>query len=115
MLDPETASPGAPMLYMIENAKDINSGSIPIDRLSVKSRGEKTLEINLISPTPYFLELIVHRCYPAPKWVIEEFGKSWTRPENIVVNGPFILNEWLPNNYIKLLKNNWLFLVCPKT
>jgi oligopeptide transport system substrate-binding protein len=33
---------------------------------------------------------------PSPKWVIDEHGADWTKPENIVVNGAYILTEHVP-------------------
>lgn len=107
-MDPKTASRAAPLLYMIVNAREVSSGQIPVDRLGVKALDESTFEVKLINPTPYFLELIVHRCFPVPRWIIEKFGKDWTKPENIVVNGPFKLKEWLPQSRITL-KGNPIF------
>jgi oligopeptide transport system substrate-binding protein len=35
----------------------------------------------------------------------ERRGTAWTRPENIVTNGPFLLREWKPNNRIRVERN----------
>ena len=104
-MDPKTAARGAPMFYMIVNGRDVNSGKAPVETLGVRSVDATTLEIKLLNPTPYFLELLGHRCFPVPRWAIEKFGKEWTKPQNIVVNGPFKLVEWTPQSKIRVARN----------
>ena len=106
MLDPKTAARGAPMLYMIAGAREVNSGKAPLESLGVRAVDEGTFEVDLTNPTPYFLELIVHRCPPVPSWAIEKFGAAWTRPENIVVTGPFVLKAWIPQTRVVLARNS---------
>ena len=108
-MDPKTASRAAPMLYMISNAREINSGKAPVESLGVRAVDTSTFEVKLLNPTPYFLELISHRCYPVPRWAIEKFGKDWTKPANIVVNGAFKLAEWTPQSQIRLVRNPKFF------
>jgi oligopeptide transport system substrate-binding protein len=108
-MDPKTASRAAPLLYMIANAREVNTGKAPVESLGVTALSADTLEVKLLNPTPYFLELIVHRMFPVPRWAVEKHGKDWTKPGNIVVNGPFKLAEWLPQNRIKLVRNTAFF------
>ena len=35
--------------------------------------------------------------FPSPAAVIAEHGNDWTKPENIVSNGAYVLTEHLPN------------------
>lgn len=109
ILDPMTASRAAPMLYVIENGRPINGGEMPVENLGVTALDDRTLQIKLEAPTPFFLELIVHRGFPAPRWVIEEYGREWTRPENIVVNGAFKLKEWVPQTSVSVVRNPTFF------
>ncbi|MEQ9111113.1 MAG: peptide ABC transporter substrate-binding protein [Rhodospirillaceae bacterium] len=109
MLNPATASRGAPMLYMIENARPVNGGQLPVEDLAVTAVDDRTLEIKLEAPTPFFLELIVHRCFPVPRWAVEAHGREWTRPENIVVNGAFKLKEWVPQTSVTVVRNPSFF------
>ena len=109
ILNPETASRAAPMLYMIRNGRPINGGQMPVDDLGVTALDDRTLEIRLEAPTPFFLELIVHRGFPAPRWAIEEHGREWTRAENIVVNGAFKLKEWVPQTSVTVVRNPLFF------
>ena len=107
ILLPETAAEYASLLYIIQGAEDVNTGKAAADALAVKALDELTLEVKLTGPAPYFLELLTHyTAYPVPKHVIEKVGKDWTKPENMVVNGPYKLLEWLPNTHVKLVKND---------
>lgn len=107
ILLPETAAEYASLLYIIKGAEAINTGKAEAETLAVKAIDEQTLEIGLTGPAPYFLELLTHyTAYPVPKHVIEKHGKMWTKPENMVVNGPYKLVEWLPNTHVKLTKND---------
>ncbi|MBM3515766.1 MAG: peptide ABC transporter substrate-binding protein, partial [Alphaproteobacteria bacterium] len=108
-MDPTTASRAAPMFYMIENGREVNTGKLPPENLGVRAVDDRTFEVRLLHPTPYFLELVVHRCFPVPRWAIEKHGREWTRPENVVVNGAFKLAEWVPNSRIRLFKNPTFF------
>ncbi len=106
ILLPDTAAEYASLLYIIEGAEAINTGKAAAETLGVKAIDKNTLEIKLTGPAPYFLELLTHyTAYPVPKHVIDKVGKMWTKPENMVVNGPYKLVEWLPNTHVKLTKN----------
>jgi oligopeptide transport system substrate-binding protein len=107
ILLPETAAEYASLLYIIDGAEAVNKGEAAAETLSVKAVDDYTLEIKLTGPAPYFLALLTHyTAYPVPRHVIEKHGNQWTKPENIVVNGPFKLVEWIPNTHVKLTKND---------
>ena len=107
ILDPATAAEYASLLYIIEGAEAVNKGEAEPDTLSVVAIDDQTLEIKLTGPAPYFLALLTHyTAYPVPKHVIEKVGKEWTKPQNMVVNGPYKLVEWIPNTHVKLTKND---------
>ncbi len=67
--------------------------------LGVRSVDDRTLEVELEQATPYFLDLITQPIsFPVRRDVVEAFEKRgdpdlWTRPENIVTNGPYTLGE----------------------
>ncbi|MFG5470024.1 ABC transporter substrate-binding protein, partial [Enterococcus faecalis] len=54
VLDPKTASPNVELFAAIKNAKEISIGKQQKETLGVKSKGNKTIEIELEEPTPYF-------------------------------------------------------------
>jgi oligopeptide transport system substrate-binding protein len=74
--------------------------------LGVYATDPHTLVVELESPTPYFLEITSHySSFAVPKHAIEKFGQNWTLPENMVNNGPFLLETWRVNDRIRLRKN----------
>ncbi|WP_142956347.1 peptide pheromone-binding protein TraC [Enterococcus faecalis] len=93
VVDPKTASPNVEMFSAIKNAKEIASGKQVKDTLAVKSIGEKTLEIELVEPTPYFTDLLsLTAYYPVQQKAIKEYGKDYgTSKKAIVTNGAFNL------------------------
>ncbi|MEN6491701.1 MAG: peptide ABC transporter substrate-binding protein [Rectinema sp.] len=107
-LAPETASNYAYMLGMVvKGADDYNAGKGKAEDVGVKAIDSKTLQVQLVGPAPYFVDMTAHSAFaPAPKWTIEKYGDQWTKPGNIVVNGPYILKEWKPQDYVLVEKNN---------
>ena len=106
MLAPETAAQYASILYPIENAEAVNSGQLPVEALGVRAIDARTLAITFQYQVPYLAQLMTHfATFAVPRHVVERHGDRWTRPENIVSNGPFMLAEWVANDHIKLKKN----------
>lgn len=104
--DPATAAPYANMLYPIANAQEINTGGIDAEELGVRAVDEKTLEVTLAQPTPYFLELLTHQTgLPMHRASVEEQGDQFTRPGNMVTNGAYMLEAFTPNDRLVMRKN----------
>lgn len=108
LMDPKTAAQYAYLQYTIKNAEKINKGEIKDPtQLGVKAIDDKTLEITLENPTPYFLNALMHyTAYPLPKHVVEAKGDSWVKVENIVTNGPYKPVEWVPGSHVSNVKND---------
>ncbi len=106
-LSPATASDYAFILWLIENAEGFSKGEVKdAEKLGVQALNDKTLQIRLTSPAPYFLELLTHHmAYPVLRKAVEAHGRAWTRPGRLVSNGPYQLQEWLPQSHITLIKN----------
>ncbi|MBP6216955.1 MAG: peptide ABC transporter substrate-binding protein [Oligoflexales bacterium] len=106
-LKPETAAQYAYQLYHIKNAEKFNQGKIKDEKeLGVRALDERTLEVVLENPTPYFLRLTsFHTLYPTPKHIVEKYGKEWTKENHIVSNGAFKLVEWKMNRHVKIVPN----------
>ncbi|MGQ9604874.1 MAG: peptide ABC transporter substrate-binding protein [Thermogutta sp.] len=66
-----------------------------------------TLRITLNHPVPYFLEIVgFYPMAPVPRHCVERYGyPDWTKPENIVCNGPFVLKSRRIRDRIRLEKN----------
>ncbi len=110
LLDPELASDYAYQLYYLKNAEAYNAGegNLTADDVGVKAADDKTLEVTLENPTPYFQGLTAfYSLYPVHKATVEA-NPDWAKDPSTghyVSNGPFILKEWAHNDYIKLEKN----------
>ncbi|MDG2320804.1 MAG: peptide ABC transporter substrate-binding protein [Rhodospirillaceae bacterium] len=108
-LDPATASRTAEYFRPIVNAEAVSKGEKPVESLGVEAVDADTLIIRLAHPAPYFIDILAIDARPVPRHVVEKFGREWTRPENMVVNGPFKLAEWSPSSHVKLVKNASFF------
>ncbi len=107
LLDPNTiGAVYASLQYPIRNAQAINGGQMPTDQLGVTALDDYTLQVELEYPAPYLPGLFKHyTAFPIPRHVVEEQGDNWTRPENIVVNGPYKLVEWRSGDFLRSVKN----------
>ena len=106
VLDPNTAAEYASLLYPIKNSEAANTGKAGLDTIGVKAIDDKTLEITLEAPTPYFLSQLTHyTAWPVPKHVIDKHGDAWTKKANIATNGAYVLDDYVPNTHVKLSRN----------
>ena len=107
ILNPETASPISGNILFIKNAEEAVAGSVGIDEVGVKALDDKTLEIQLAYPAPYFLSSCAgSSMLPMRQDIVEANGDSYgTEADKIVGNGPFSLKEWVHNSKISYVKN----------
>lgn len=108
LVDPNTASPYASYLVdaKVVGADQIVDGKAALDTLGVKAIDDKTLQITLSQPVPYFPDMLIHNSVkPVHKKTVEAFGDKWTDPANIVVNGPYKPSQWQVNDKIVLTRN----------
>jgi oligopeptide transport system substrate-binding protein len=106
VVNPENALRGAGTLFPVKNAVAITRGEKAPESLGVKARDALTLEVSLEGPAPYFTDILAgFPTAPVPRHVVEKYGSSWTKPGNIVGNGAYILDKWVPNTYYRLTRN----------
>ena len=108
VLDPATASQYSSILYPIEGAEAFNTGEGDADGVAVKAIDDYTLEVKLVNPTPYFLELTSFYTFlPVHQGTIEANKEAWAAEagDKYVTNGPFNLAEWNHNANLVLTKN----------
>lgn len=106
VLDPLTGASYAELLDPIVGAEAIRTGKGPTTLLGAEVVDALTLHVRLQRPCPWFLSLCAfHALGPVPLQAIAAHGERWTRPENIVVNGPFALTAWAPRERIVLTPN----------
>ncbi|MES1929408.1 ABC-type oligopeptide transporter periplasmic binding protein [Salinisphaera dokdonensis CL-ES53] len=106
-VDPVTGSPYAQLHTPIVNANDIIQGDKPTESLGVRALDDKTLEITLKAPTPYFLGTLAHSIsYPVYRPAVEAYGAAFTQPGNAVTNGAYKMASWRVNSMIGLERNS---------
>ncbi len=107
ILNPKFASVYAYMLYMIKGAEEYNSGQVGAEKLRVRALDDKTLEIVLKTPTPYFLSALNHHSFcPVNPKVVQEHGDWATKVETLIGNGGFKIDKWVRNNKMELVKHD---------
>ena len=112
-LQPALGSQYVFMFFPIKNAEAFFRGEVTdFDKVGVKAIDDYTLQVELNNPTTYFLQLMDHySTFPVHRATIEKFGEAWesytgwTRPQNIVSNGPFKMDSWQLNRNVKVSPN----------
>lgn len=112
LLTPSVGAENATYLHAIKNAEAFNKGEIKDPAaIGVAAPNERTVVVTLAKPTPYFAALTAQpSTYPVNLRVLEKFGAAttrgtaWTKPGNLVGNGPFALKEWTPNARIVVVQ-----------
>ncbi|MBW4698456.1 MAG: peptide ABC transporter substrate-binding protein [Aphanocapsa lilacina HA4352-LM1] len=106
IVTPETASPYASFLYYVKNGQAIAEGKLPPEKLGVSAVDDYTLRVEMEKPTAFFIKMTPHYAFTVlPRHTIEKHGDLWTRPENFVGNGPFVIAEAVPYSQVVLKKN----------
>lgn len=78
-------------------AGDAEFVPVTAEDIGVEAIDDYTLRINLRQPAPFFLGLLGHQFFRlVPQQAIEKYGRSWTRPENIITCGAFKVKEIRP-------------------
>ncbi|MDM7256156.1 MAG: peptide ABC transporter substrate-binding protein [Paracoccus sp. (in: a-proteobacteria)] len=96
LADPNTASEYAWFIELmnLENAKAVVAGEKKPEELGVKAIDDKTLEVKLSGPTPYFIKTLAHpSTFPVPQKVVEAEGDGWAQPGKLVGNGAYKLDR----------------------
>jgi oligopeptide transport system substrate-binding protein len=108
MLEPATACPNSTMFYCIKGAEEYNTNKGKVEDLAVKASDEKTLEISLNYPVPYFLQLMnFANMVPLRQDIYEACGETYGQDETkLVYSGPFVVEKWVKGSKIVLAKND---------
>lgn len=104
LLDPKTAAPGAAQMYVIKNARSVNTGAMPTSALGVTAAAG-TVALELEAPTPYLPALLAAAFAVVVPPQAHATPEAWTRPGVLVGNGAFTLSEWEPQSHITLVRN----------
>lgn len=112
-LMPSLANEYVESLFVLKNAEKFFKQELKnFSEVGVKALDDNTLQIELENPTPYFLQLLDHHSmFPVHINTISKFSpiderdSTWTRPENFVGNGPFVIHEWTPGKVFSVTPN----------
>ncbi|KNB69543.1 peptide ABC transporter substrate-binding protein [Brevibacillus reuszeri] len=110
-LHPDTLSPHAYLMDDIQNAKAIQEKGNPlygkVEELGAKAVDASTLVVTLEHAVPYFLDLVTGSVYfPQNKEFIDAQKDQYAlEAQNLLFNGPFILDSWQHEKGWVLKKN----------
>lgn len=117
LLSPPLAAPFANMLYPVRGAEDYHRGKLQdFAEVGIEVLDDRTLRVELHSPTPYFLSVLTHNSlFPVHAATVLEHGamtarnSAWARPGHFTCNGPFRLVEWRKDRHLLVEKaaNYW--------
>lgn len=105
-LDPENAFEYAYQLYYIKNGEAFNAGEASASDLGLRIIDDKTLEVTLERPTPFFVSLTGFVTYAV---VSEDFvtkqEKYGADVDSTLASGPFMPVEFNKGQYVRFEKN----------
>ncbi|MFC4619319.1 peptide ABC transporter substrate-binding protein [Camelliibacillus cellulosilyticus] len=113
MVDPKS---GAEYAYIYGSANIKNAAQImdknsdlygKVDQLGIKALDEKTLQITLDKPTPYFLSLMSFPpFFPIKEDFYKQQGDQYAlEPNKLLYNGPYVMKQWSHGSGWTLVKN----------
>ncbi len=108
VLDPATAGQYVDIITAyIKNAEEYYAGEATAEDLGIKAVDDQTLEITLIQPTSFFIDLLTMWVFdPVQQATIEANGDQWTASaDTYICNGPFKITEMNMGESMVLEKN----------
>lgn len=80
-----------------------------MDAIGVEAVSDTELIIKLIEPSASFLTKTINSVLVAvPSWAIEKYGDAWTNPGLMPSYGPFVIDQWVSGESVRLLRNQLL-------
>lgn len=104
---PEMASPYAFLITdYVKGAYEYFSGTGAREDVGVKALDERTLQVELVQPTAYFLNLVSFFTYMPCREDMASTGEGWEKdPAKCVTNDAFYLEEYKIGSHVLLKKN----------
>jgi oligopeptide transport system substrate-binding protein len=107
-LDPKTASLYAYIIStFVKGADEYNTGKGSPDDVAIETPDDKTLEVTLLAPAPYWLGLTSFFTYlPQQQKFVEQQGDDYASgTENLLYNGPYMITQFNPTSGVTVVKN----------
>jgi len=108
-LDPDTAGQYAFIIgQFVEGGTEFNLGEGSREDVGIRATDDKTLEVQLALPAPFFLSLTsFYTYYPQKQSFTEEQGDDYAQsPKALLYNGPYTLTSFNPTQGVTLVKND---------
>lgn len=113
ILTPKLAAKYASMLYFLDGAEAFNRGETDdFSTVGVEVVDDHTLHLRMRGPIPFLPEITKHYTwFPVPEHAVLRHGDmadrftDWTKPGNLISNGPFTLKSWRVTHHIEVEKN----------
>ena len=104
---PETASEYSYQLYYIRGARPFNKGELKdFNEVGVKALDDLTLQVELDSPTPFFIDLCAFATLlPVHQATVEKHADWSSNAAHHMGNGAFTLKDWRLFDRVRLVKN----------
>ncbi len=93
---------------VIKNADAYLAGQVEFSEVGIKAIDEKTVEYTLGARADYFPTMLTYNPFgPVCKAYVESKGEAYgTSPENILYCGPYLVENYTPNNKITFKAND---------
>jgi len=107
LLDPNFPAFNAHLFFCIKNAELAKKGLVSLDQVGIQALHESMLKVELLHPTPYFLDLTSFAAFFPVQSKKDVKDPNWSKKTgaNFVCNGPFCLRKWDRNLLIELERN----------
>lgn len=108
-LNPDTAGQYAYIISsFIEGAEAYNAGEGSAEDVAIEAPDDRTLEVRLVAPSPFWLGLTSFFTYlPQKQSFVEEQGEQYAQnADALLYNGPYTLTEFNPTNGVTMVKND---------
>jgi oligopeptide transport system substrate-binding protein len=104
-LTPEVAAQQASRVDALRNARAARLGKADVASIGVSAPSANTVVFDLEQPDIEFASMLAI-AYIVPQHVITERGQAWSRPEFLVSNGAYAMEQWTPGAKTIRLKRN---------
>ena len=107
-LDPETAGQYAYIIStFVEGAADYNEGKGAAEDVAIDAPDDKTFEVKLASPSPFWLGLTsFYTYYPQNQKFVEQQGDDYAQTADaLIYNGAYTLTDLKPTEGVTMVKN----------
>jgi ABC-type oligopeptide transport system substrate-binding subunit len=105
VINPATASGAADLLRAIVNAPAILRGELPPEQLGVRALDDRTVEILLSHPVPYFPDILTNTVASPLHRSSLAADADFSKPGGVFTNGPYMLEELTPGANLRLVRN----------